>query len=465
MLEDLRDESDHENPTRLVLIPRSNRVDPDELMLHLFATTDLERSYRINLNIIGINGRPQVKDLKTILKEWLDYRTATVRRRLQYRLEKIQDQIHVLKGLMIAYLNIDEVIAIIREKEDPKPVLMKRFKLSDLQAEAVLELKLRKLARLEEMRIKGELKELESERDTIEQTLGSKSRLKTLIRKELEADAELYGDNRLSPLKEREEAKAISETDLVPTEPVTVVISGKGLVRAAKGHDVDPESLSYRPGDDFKSAALGRSNQNAIFLDSTGRCYALPAHQLPSARGLGEPVAARLNPPEGASFEGVIMGEPESLVLLAADTGYGFIAKFDDLYTKNKSGKSVISIKQGSGVLVPAPVNDINEDQVAAISTAGHFLVIAAKELPVLPRGKGLKIINIPPAKLKAREEYVAAVTVIPPETSLIIISGQRKLILKPKDIAEYAGERGRRGNLLPRGYRNVSKIKVSSGE
>lgn len=462
MLEDLRDESDHEDPVRLVLIPRSNRVNLDELMSHLFATTDLERSYRVNLNIIGINGRPQVKDIKMILAEWLAYRTATVKRRLQFRLEKVLAQIHILQGLMIAYLNIDEVIAIIRQEENPKPVLMKRFKLSDLQAEAILELKLRKLARLEEIRIQGELKELEDERKTIEQILGSKQRLKTLIRKELEDDAKTFGDDRCSPLKEREEAKAISEIDLIPTEAVTVILSEKGLVRAAKGHDIVPEELAYRPGDGFKSAAYGRSNQNAVFLDSTGRCYALPAHLLPSARSLGEPVASRLNPPEGASFEGVMMGLPDSHYLLASDSGYGFIARLDDLITKNKSGKSIVPVPKGAKILTPAAVNDLNSGLVAAVSSAGHFLVIQASELPVLPRGKGLKMINIPPAKLKAREEYVVAVTVIPAGSCLTVFAGQRKLVLKPKDIAAYTGERGRRGNLLPRGYRNVSRLKVA---
>ncbi len=465
MLEDLRDESDHEDPVRLVLIPRSNRVNPDELMSHLFATTDLERSYRVNLNIIGINGRPQVKDIKMILAEWLAYRTETVKRRLQFRLEKVLAQMHILQGLMIAYLNIDEVIAIIRQDENPKQVLMKRFKLSDLQAEAILELKLRKLAKLEEIRIKGELKELENERKIIEQILGSRQRLKTLIRKELEEDAKTFGDDRCSPLKEREEAKAINETDLIPTEPVTVILSDKGLVRAAKGHDIDPEELAYRPGDGFKSTAYGRSNQNAVFLDSTGRCYALPAHLLPSARSLGEPVASRLNPPEGASFEGVMMGLPDSHYLLASDSGYGFIARLDDLITKNKSGKSIISVPKGAKVLIPAAVNDMNSDLVAAVSSAGHCLVIQASELPVLPRGKGLKMINIPPAKLKTREEYVVAVTVIPPGACLTVFAGQRKLVLKPKDIAAYTGERGRRGNLLPRGYRNVSSLKVKDVE
>jgi topoisomerase-4 subunit A len=412
--------------------------------------------------MIGINGRPQVKDIKVIIKEWLAYRTETVKRRLQFRLEKILAQIHILQGLMIAYLNIDEVITIIRQEENPRQVLMKRFKLSDLQSEAILELKLRKLAKLEEIRIKGELKELENERKTLDQILGSKQRLKTLIRKELEEDAKTFGDDRCSPLKEREEAKAINETDLIPTEPVTVILSDKGLVRAAKGHDIVPEDLAYRPGDGCKSTACGRSNQSAVFLDSTGRCYTLPAHLLPSARSLGEPVASRLNPPEGASFEGVMMGQPDSHYLLASDSGYGFVARLEDLITKNKSGKSVVSVPKGAKVLIPSAVGDMQSDRVAAVTTAGHFLVIQASELPVLPRGKGLKMINIPSSRLKAREEYVIAVTVVPDGSCLTVFAGQRKLVLKPKDIAAYTGERGRRGNLLPRGYRNVSRLKVT---
>lgn len=465
MLEDLRDESDHENPTRLLLVPRSNRVDLEELMSHLFVTTDLERSVRVNLNMIGLNGRPQVKDIKGILSEWLGYRTETVKRRLQYRLDKVQAQMHLLQGLMIAYLNIDEVIAIIREKETPKPVLMKRFKLSDLQAEAVLELKLRKLAKLEEIRIKGELDELDKERKSLEQTLASTPRLKKLIRTELQEDAEAFGDARRSPLKQREEAKAMDEMDLVPTEPLTVILSEKGTVRAAKGQDIDPEALAYRTGDAFRSAAFGRSNQNAVFLDSTGRCYTVPAHTLPSARGLGEPVAGRFNPPDGATFAGVMLGSPDTLYLLASDAGYGFIAQLEDMVTKNKSGKHIISVPAGAGVLVPALVLDPKKDRVAAVSSSGRLLVIAAKELPRLGKGKGLKIMHIPSDKLKNREEYVAAITVVPEAAAVTLLSGQRKLTLKPSELMDYAGERGRRGNKLPRGFRNVSRLQVVRDE
>jgi topoisomerase IV subunit A len=463
MLEDLRDESDHENPIRLILIPRSNRINLEEVMLHLFATTDLERSYRVNLNIIGLNGRPQVKNLRSILKEWIEYRTETVRRRLQFRLDKVLAQIHILEGLMIAYLNIDEVIKIIREEDKPKAVLMKRFKLSEIQADAILDLKLRKLAKLEEIKIKGELDELKAERKQLDTTLGSAQRLKTLVRNEIKADAEEYGDERQSPLKEGLEAKAIDENSLVPTEPVTIILSDKGWVRAAKGHEVDPQSLNYKSGDSFKQASLGRSNQLAVFLDSSGRCYSLPAHSLPSARSLGEPISARLTPPDGVTFEGVMAGDPESIYLVGSDAGYGFMLKLEDIYTKNKSGKSVISVPKGSKVLMPTKVNDIENDWVAAVSSIGRLLMFPISELTLLSKGKGLKIMQIPPAKLKTREEYVVAMTAMGETDKLVIYSGQRHTTLKSTDQEYYIGERGRRGNMLARGYRSVIKIEAVS--
>jgi topoisomerase-4 subunit A len=460
MLEDLRDESDHENPIRLILIPRSNRINLQEVMLHLFATTDLERSYRVNLNIIGLNGRPQVKDLRGILKEWLEYRTETVRRRLQFRLDKILAQIHMLEGLMIAYLNIDEVIQIIREQDKPKAVLMKRFKLSDIQADAVLDLKLRKLAKLEEIKIKGELAELSKERKELDKILGSNQRLKTLVRKEIEADAKEYGDARKSPLKEGVEAKAIDETSLVPTEPVIIVLSDKGWVRAAKGHEVDPETLNYKSGDSFKQASLGRSNQLAVFVDSSGRCYSLPAHSLPSARSLGEPISARLTPPDGVTFEGVMAGDPDTIYLVASDAGYGFMVKLEDIYTKNRNGKSIISVPKGGKVLAPSKVNDIKNDWVAAVTSIGRMLMFPISELTLLPKGKGLKIIQIPPAKFKTREEYVIAITAMGETDKLVVYSGKKHVTLKSADQEYYIGERGRRGNMLARGYRNVIRIK-----
>ena len=459
MLEDLRDESDHENPTRLVLVPRSNRVNADELMMHLFATTDLEKSFRVNLNMIGVDGRPQVKDLKTILKEWLSFRTETVRRRLQFRLEKVETQIHLLEGLMIAYLNIDEVIAIIRQEDKPKQALMKKFKLSDEQAEAILELKLRKLAKLEEIKIQGELDELNAERKTLKQTLGSSQRLKTLIKKEIKADAEEFGDERRSPIVARDEARAIDVNELLPTEALTIVLSEKGWVRAAKGHDIDAETLNYRAGDGFKQAARGRSNQPAVFLDSTGRCYSIPAHTLPSARGNGEPIASRVTPPDGATFEGVMSGKGDDIYLLASDAGYGFMARLEDLFVKTKNGKSILNVPKGAQVLTPAVVLNPKEDFIAAVSSSGRFLVVDIAEFPILGKGKGIKIMQIPPAKLKAREEYISAITTFSEGESLLASSGKRQLTLKPDIIDGFYGERGRRGSMLPRGFRQVVNI------
>jgi len=461
MLDDLRDESDHENPVRIVLIPRSNRVNQNDLMSHLFATTDLERSYRVNMNIIGIDGRPKVMDLRSILKEWLSFRTLTVTKRLKYRLDKILVQIHILQGLMIAYMYIDEVIQIIREEDKPKAVLMKRFKLSDIQTESILDLKLRRLAKLEEIKIKGELKELEKEGKALKQTLGSRQRLKTLVRKELQADAKEFGDKRKSPLVEREEAQAIDETKLIPTEDVSVILSNKGWVRAAKGHDIDLNSLNYRAEDSFKCLATGRSNQNTVFIDSTGRCYTLPTHSLPSARSHGEPVSSNLNPPDGATFEGVMLGDGSKLYLLASDAGYGFIIKLEDMVTKNKNGKAIVNLPKESKILPPVVVNDHETDLIAAVSTIGRLLVFQLSELPLLGKGKGLKILQIPPAKLKVRKEYVVSMTVLPVRSTLAIKSGQRHLKLKPADIKHYMGARGRRGNMLPRGFRNITWMGV----
>ena len=460
MLEDLRDESDHENPTRLVFIPRSNRVNLAELMSHLFATTDLERSYRVNLNMIGINGRPRVKDLKTILQEWLEYRTETVRRRLQHRLEQVEQRLHVLEGLMTAYLNIDEVIRIVREEDDPKQELMRRFDLSDAQAEAILDLRLRRLAKLEEIKIRGELDELQEERESLQQVLGSATRLKNQVKEEIQADMEKFGDARRSPLEQREEARALDEAQLMPTEPVTVVLSEKGWVRAAKGHDIDPETLTYRAGDDFRQAAMGRSNQFAVFLDSTGRCYSIASHILPSARSHGEPVSGWVTPPDGAAFIGVMLGESDRLYFLSTDAGYGFVARLGDLYVKAKAGKSVLNVPQSALVLPPSPVTDHKQDLVAAVSSEGRLLVTGLAEFPQLARGKGVKIMQIPPARLKNREEYLVALTVFGKKDKLRLVSGKRHLTLKTKDWNHYHGERGRRGNVLPRGYRQVSSIK-----
>jgi topoisomerase-4 subunit A len=461
MVADLRDESDHENPTRLVIVPRSNRVDRDALMSHLCASTDLERSYRINMNVIGIDGRPGVKGLDRMLREWLKFRTATVRRRLEYRLEKVLQRLHILEGYLVAFLNIDEVIHIIRTQEKPKLALIERFGLSDTQAEAVLELKLRHLAKLEEMKIKGEQDELASERDGLQKTLGSEARLKTLIKKELLAAAEEFGDDRRSHLAGREEARAFSELDLLTTDPVTVVMSEKGWIRAAKGHDIDPNSLSYKSGDSYKMAVCGRTNMPVIILDSTGRSYTISSHNLPSARGQGEPVTGRINPPSGASFEGIMTGEEQQLYLLASDAGYGFVAKLGDLQTKNKAGKAALNLPKGSQVLQPAIVTDVESSYVVAVSNEGRMLFFPLPDLPQLARGKGNKIISIPSARVQSREEFMLAVQVITAGDSLVIHAGKRHLNLKFSELEHYRSERGRRGNKLPRGFQKVDRMEV----
>ncbi|MEP1469947.1 MAG: DNA topoisomerase IV subunit A [Halieaceae bacterium] len=461
MVADLRDESDHENPTRLVIVPRSNRIDLEGLMSHLFATTDLERSYRVNLNMIGIDGRPQVKSLDRILKEWLKFRTATVRRRLQYRLEKVLKRLHILEGYLVAFLNIDEVIHIIRTEDKPKPALMKRFGISDIQAEAILELKLRNLAKLEEMKITGEQDELEEERAQLEKILGSDARLKTLIKKELTAVAEQYGDDRRSPLAEREEAKAFSELELISADPITVVLSEKGWIRGAKGHDIDAGTLSYKSGDGFKLAVRGRSNQPVVILDSTGRAYSVPAHNLPSARGQGEPVTGRINPPSGATFEGLMMGDEEQLYLLASDAGYGFVAKLGDLQTKNKAGKAALSLPKGGEVLQPVPIAGMEGASVVAITNEGRMLVFPLADLPQLARGKGNKIIGIPGARVQSREEFVVGVQVMVEKEVLVVHAGKRHINLKFSELEHYRGERGRRGNKLPRGFQKVDAMTV----
>ncbi|MEM7208230.1 MAG: DNA topoisomerase IV subunit A [Pseudomonadota bacterium] len=461
MVEDLRDESDHENPTRLVITPRSNRVDVATLMSHLFASTDLERSYRVNLNVIGVDGRPQVKSLKKMLLEWLSYRTDTVRRRLQWRLEKVEKRLHILEGLLVAFLNIDEVIAIIRSEDEPKPVLMKRFGISDDQAEAILELKLRHLAKLEEMKIRGEQDELSAERKELEKLLSSDRRLKTLVKKELEHDVEQYGDERRSPIVQRDAAQALSETDLTPSEPVTVVLSKRGWVRSAKGHEVDPESLNYKSGDGYQDAAIGRSNQPAMFLDSVGRVYSLPAHTLPSARSLGEPLSGRLKPADGATFIAVLMGGDDDRYLFSTTAGYGFICRLGELYSRNKAGKVVLSIPAGGKVCMPSPIGDIENDLIVAINSAGHMLSFPVSDLPELTRGKGNKILGIPSAKFKSGEEEMCAIAVVGQSDVLRLYSGKRYINLKSRDVEAYRGERGRRGLKLPRGFRSVQGIEV----
>ncbi|WP_417780667.1 DNA topoisomerase IV subunit A [Stutzerimonas xanthomarina] len=461
MVADLRDESDHENPCRIVIIPRSNRVDADELMQHLFATTELESSYRVNTNVIGLDGRPQVKNLRVLLSEWLTYRIGTVRRRLQFRLDKVERRLHLLEGLLVAFLNLDEVIHIIRTEDQPKPVLMARFELSELQADYILDTRLRQLARLEEMKIRGEQDELAKERDKLLALLGSEAKLKKLVRKELIADAETYGDDRRSPIVARAEARALSENELLPSEPVTVVISEKGWARCAKGHDIDATGLSYKAGDGFRAAAAGRSNQYAVFIDSTGRSYSLAAHSLPSARGQGEPLTGRLTPPPGAGFECVLLPDDDSLYIIASDAGYGFVVKGEDLQAKNKAGKALLSLPAGARVVAPRPLKSRDQDWLAAVTTEGRLLVFPIRDLPQLGKGKGNKIIGIPGDRVASREEYLTDLAVLPEGATLVLQAGKRTLSLKSDDLEHYKGERGRRGNKLPRGFQRVDALLV----
>ncbi|MBV8143413.1 MAG: DNA topoisomerase IV subunit A, partial [Gammaproteobacteria bacterium] len=461
MVESYNDESDHENPTRLVVVPRSNRVDLTELMNHLFATTDLERNYRVNLNIIALDGRPRVMSLREILGEWLEFRTTTVTRRLQHRLEKVTKRLHILDGLMVVYLNLDEVIRIIRREDEPKPVLMKRFRLSDEQAEEILNTRLRHLAKLEEMKIREEQKTLAAEREELEALLKSKAKLRKLIATEIRADAEKYGDERRTKIIEREAAQAIDETSLIPNEPVTVVLSTGGWVRSAKGHEVDPATLSYKSGDAFQALARGRSLQPAVFIDSTGRTYTLPAHSLPSARGYGEPLSGRLDPPDGAKFAGVMIGDPEDLWLLATDAGYGFTARLKDLLTDRRAGKVVLTVPEQAQVLAPAPVAS-PESLVAAVSSEGKLLAFPVGEVPELPRGKGNKLYDIPSKKAAARQELMTAVAVVPPEAALILWSGEQQKTLEWRDLRDYVGERAQRGTVLKRGWpRKITRMEA----
>lgn len=458
---DLRDESDHENPCRIVIIPTGSRVDHDALMQHLFASTDLESSYRVNANVIGLDGKPQVKDLRTLLVEWLQYRVGTVRRRLQFRLDKVEHRMHLLEGRLIAFLNLDEVIHIIRTEDQPKPVLMERFGLTEIQAEYILETRLRQLARLEEMQIRGEQDELSKERDKLLALLGSETKLKKLVRKEIIEDAEKYGDDRRSPIVERAEAKALSEHDLLPNEKITVVLSEKGWVRSAKGHEIDATGLSYKAGDGFQTAAPGRSNQYAVFIDSTGRSYSLAAHTLPSARGQGEPLTGRLTPPPGASFECVLLPDDEALYVIASDAGYGFVVKGEDLQAKNKAGKALLSLPKGARVVAPRPLTNREEDWLAAVTTEGRLLLFKVADLPQLGKGKGNKIIGIPGERVASREEYLTDLAVLPPGATLVLQAGKRTLSLKADDLEHYKGERGRRGNKLPRGFQRVDALLV----
>jgi len=461
MVEDLRDESDHEHPIRLVITPRSNRVNADGLMDHLFATTDLERNYRVNLNMIGLDGRPGVRNLRTILTEWLTFRVETVRRRLQFRLNAVNERLHKLEGLLTAYLNIDEVIRIIRTEDEPKPVLMKRFDLSEIQADYILDTRLRNLARLEEMKIREEQAALAKEAKALEQTLGSERRLKTLVKKELQSDADTYGDDRRSPLVAREAAQAMSESDLIPSEAITVVLSQRGWVRAGKGHEVDPQGLNYKAGDDYQSHAKGRSNLPAYFLDTTGRVYAIAAHGLPSARSLGEPLSGHVKSADGASFIAAMMGPDDARYLFASSAGYGFHAALGEVASRNKAGKAVLSLPKGGEVLKPAQIHDLVTDKVAVIADNGNMLTFDISEVTAAAKGKGGKLMGIPGPKLQSGVEKVIAVAIIPVGGSLRLEAGKRHTVIKYRDLDDYAGEAGKRGSKLPRGYQNVTDWSV----
>ncbi|MGE1067499.1 DNA topoisomerase IV subunit A [Pantoea agglomerans] len=462
MVEDLRDESDHENPTRLVIVPRSNRVDLDQVMNHLFATTDLEKSYRVNLNMIGLDNRPAVKNLHEILTEWLVFRRDTVKRRLNHRLDRVLRRLHILEGLLVAFLNIDEVIEIIRTEDEPKPVLMSRFGISETQAESILELKLRHLAKLEEMKIRGEQAELEKERDQLQATLASERKMNTLLKKELQADSASYGDDRRSPLREREEAKALSETELVPSEPVTIVLSQMGWVRSAKGHDIDPAGLSYKAGDSYLAAARGKSNQPVAFIDSTGRSYTLDPTSLPSARGQGEPLTGKLTPPPGAVVEQVLMEPDDQRLLMASDAGYGFICTFSDLVSRNRAGKALLTLPENARVMTPMAVHH-EDDMLLAITQAGRMLMFPVGELPQMSKGKGNKIISIPSAEAADGQDKLAWLMILPPGSAITLHVGKRKMLLRSEELQKFRADRGRRGTLLPRGLQKIDRVELDA--
>lgn len=461
LVEDLRDESDHENPCRLVIMPKGRRCDADQLMSHLFATTDLEKSYRVNFNMIGLSGKPQVKNLKDILTEWLSFRTDTVRRRLNYRLDKVLARLHILDGLLIAFLNIDEVIRIIRHEDDPKAQLMSRFDLSDLQAEAILDLKLRHLAKLEEIKIRSEQQELKDERDHLQGLLASPSKLRNLIKDELREDAERFGDARKSPIVSRQAAQVLDVTAVIGSDPVTIILSEKGWVRAARGHDMDPFSLTYRSGDSFLASAAGRSNQAAYFLDSTGRSYAVPAHELPSARSQGEPLTGRLNPPAGSTFMAVVAGQEDDVYLIASSAGYGFVTPLRELYSKNRGGKALLNLPPSSEVLTPVKIGSVEQDRLAVVTLQGRLLVFKVADIPQLNKGKGNKLIQIATSDLINGTDRMLAMVALGPGIPLRLVAGKRTMTLTLEDLKSYEGARARRGSHLPRGYQKVDRLEA----
>ncbi|MCP3944943.1 MAG: DNA topoisomerase IV subunit A [Desulfobacteraceae bacterium] len=462
MVGDIRDESDHEEPTRLVVIPRSNKINHEALVDHLFASTDLEKSYSVNMNMIGINGRPEVKNLLTLLSEWLEFRADTVEKKLKFQLEKILARLHILKGFQIAYLNIDHVIQIIRNSDTPKKELIRAFDLSQIQATAILEIRLRQLARLEERKILSEIKELETQRKILEKLLGSKKAFKAYMIEEIRSDAKKYGDKRRSPIRERKEAEAFSVTDVMDIEPVTVILSQNGWVRSAKGHDIDPSKVKFKSGDNLMSFLRTRSDKPVVFLDNYGRSYVLFSHALPSARSNGEPLTGHLSLQPDTSIQFMLSQEKNDHFLMGSDNGYGFIIKFSDFLTTYKNGKAVISIKNGFNLLAPEPILDLETDRIVAVTNQGQLLIFPINQLPKLKKGQGNKIINIPKKQLNSNDpEKLKLLKILPLNSNLVIHSGKHFLRLNPGNQIDYTGMRGYRGKKLPRGYQVVDKIEI----
>ena len=462
MVSDLRDESDHEDPTRLVVIPRSNRVDLTALADHLFATTDLEKTFSVNMNMIGLDGRPGVKNLKQTLEEWLEFRRATIRKKLEFRLGKIVSRLHILEGFKTVYLNLDQVIEIIRNADDPAKELIDAFDLSDIQVKAILEIRLRQLARMEEIKITEEMAELSEEKAGLDNLLNSPDAFKAFMIKEIEEDARLYGDKRRSPIKERKDAEAFSVTDVIDVEPVTVILSANGWIRAAKGHDIDPENVKFKTGDHLLCHLRTRSDKPVVLIDTAGRAYTLFAHALPSARGNGEPVTGHLTLAPDSTIYTIISAKDDDLFLIGADNGYGYIIKFVDFLTHFKNGKAVVTLSGKDQPVDPLCIPEVNSDSVAAVTTGGRMLIFPVNQLPRLKKGKGNKIIHIPASgKGRNRAEKLKLLKILPLSSNLVIHSGKHRLRLTPGNQQDYTSTRGRRGKLLPRGYRNVDNLEI----
>ena len=458
MVVDLADEGDHKEPVRLVITLKSNRVNAQDVMNHLFASTDLQKNYRANMNLISLKGGPKVFTLVELVKEWLVFRKNTVTRKLEHRLDQVNDRLHILEGLLIVYLDLDKVIKIIRESDEPKKEIIKVFKLSDIQANAILEIKLRQLAKLEQIKLEQERDTLLEEQNEIEKILGSKTRLKTLIKNELLEIKDEFGEDRKSPIKESSEAKVFSEEETLITESITVVLSEAGWIRSAKGHEIDPSSLSYRGEDRLQDFCRGKSNQLSVFLDSNGKAYSLPSHSLPSARGMGDPISGRVSADSGIKFISTLIGNDDDKYMIMNTAGYGYISEFKNMVSNKKSGKAFMKLPNEAKLLKAIRVRE-DHVYIAAVSNIGRLLIFKINELPVLPKGKGNKIINIPTPKFAAKEEYMAHGQLISPSSSLRVESGKRFLILKLKDLENYISSRAKRGNMLPQGYRKVDNM------